>query len=98
MKRIALGLLSVGLLAIAMLGVSSAVFAEEAGMAKLDVNTATVEELQAIPDMDMELAQNIVAYRNINGPFASIDDLMKVKGMDETKMELCRMHLTVGAP
>jgi len=50
---------------------------------QLNLNTATVEELQMLPDMSADMAQNIINFRNINGPFASVDDLVKVEGCTE---------------
>jgi len=36
----------------------------------IDINTATVDELEALPGMDTVLANNIVSFRNMNGPFS----------------------------
>ena len=55
---------------------------------KLDVNTATTEELQAVPGIGRVLAQRIIAVR----PFASIDGLKKVKGIKERKFEQLRPY------
>jgi len=55
---------------------------------KLDVNTATTEELQAVPGIGRVLAQRIIAAR----PFTSVDDLKKVKGIKETKFERLRSY------
>ncbi len=95
MRRIVVGLVSVVLFVTAMVGISSQGYGFEAKR-QLDINTATVEEINEVQGMDMELAQNIVAYRQVNGPFSTVDDLLKVKGMDETKLEEVRMYLTIG--
>ena len=47
----------------------------------LNINTATIEELRMLPFVDSQTAQAIVDYRNSNGPFVSIDELTKVKGI-----------------
>jgi competence ComEA-like helix-hairpin-helix protein len=62
----------------------------------IDVNTATAEELAMIPGLDRTLAQNIIDYREANGPFASVDDLSRVTGMDQQTLDSIRGWITVG--
>jgi competence ComEA-like helix-hairpin-helix protein len=62
----------------------------------VDINTASAQELQKVPGMTSSMAKNIVKYRDQNGPFSSVDDLTKVKGVDEKKLNKMRSHLTVG--
>ncbi len=50
---------------------------------KLDINTATVEQLDALFGIGPVKAQAIVDYRNANGKFQTIEDIMKVKGIKE---------------
>jgi competence ComEA-like helix-hairpin-helix protein len=64
----------------------------------VDINTASVQELQTVPGIDQTLAQNIVSYRDVNGPFASVDDLSKVQGMDQQKLDSIRSSVMVGQP
>ena len=64
---------------------------------QIDINTASVKELESVPGMSRSMAKNIVKYRDQNGPFASVDDLTKVKGINEKKLNQLRSHLTVGA-
>ncbi len=51
---------------------------------KTDINTASAEELDELPGVGEMLAQRIVAYREANGPFESIDDIMLVEGIGES--------------
>lgn len=55
----------------------------------VDLNTATVEELVAIEDLEMpeELAKALVEYREKNGPFKKAEDFLKVPGMTQDFME-----------
>ena len=62
-----------------------------AGHGRINVNTATYEELRMLPGISVELARNIIEYREVNGPFNTIDELINVRGMNETNLrELSR--------
>ncbi|HON37944.1 MAG: ComEA family DNA-binding protein [Desulfomonilia bacterium] len=67
-----------------------------ADQAKVDINTATIEELQTVPGLDQELAQNIIDYREANGPFSSVDELISVEGIDNEKLDVIREQIMVG--
>ena len=50
---------------------------------KLNVNTATVDELESLPGIGVAKASAIVEYRNIHGPFERVDDLVEVSGIGD---------------
>jgi comEA protein len=50
---------------------------------KININTATKEQLDALPEIGPVKAQAIVDYRNAHGSFASPEDIMKVSGIKE---------------
>ena len=58
-----------------------------AGHGTINLNTATVQELQMLDGITEAVAQNIIEFRNMNGPFTSLDDLMKVNGMNRTLLD-----------
>lgn len=54
---------------------------------KINVNTATKEELMSLPGVGETTAERIIIYREDHGPFLSIDDLLSVKGIGKKKLE-----------
>ena len=64
--------------------------------AVVDINTATAQELTTIKGIGAKTAEKIVAYREANGPFKSVDDLTKVSGIKEKRLDKIRAELTVG--
>ena len=64
-------------------------------MVVIDINTATAEELATLPGLDETVAQNIVLFRNASGPFSAVDDLLKVEGMDQDKLDRIRDMLAI---
>ena len=61
----------------------------------VDINTATAKELATLPGIDATVAQNIVSFRNTNGPFSTPKDLLKVEGMDQDKLDRIRDMLAI---
>lgn len=64
---------------------SVALAADEGG--KINVNTASAEELSALKGVGEKIAANIVQFRKENGPYKSIDDLKQVKGVGTKILE-----------
>ena len=58
--------------------------------ALLNINTATVEELQTLPNIGETTAQRIIDYRTQHGDFASVDALQNVKGIGTKTLEKLR--------
>jgi len=61
--------------------------AKEAGGAKVNVNQATVEQLMTISGIGPVMAKRIVDFRDKNGPFKKVEDLLAVQGIGEKNLE-----------
>jgi competence ComEA-like helix-hairpin-helix protein len=66
--------------------------------ARLNVNTASDFELAMLPGIGRKMAQAIVEYRQEHGPFASLEDLTKVRGIGPHKVEAIRPHAMCAPP
>ncbi len=64
--------------------------------ARMDLNVATADQLRRVPGISSTLAQNIVQYREANGPFGSVNDLNKIRGIDNYKLDLIKKYVQVG--
>ncbi len=62
----------------------------------VNINTASAAELAAINGLGEVKAKAIVAYREQNGPFKSVDDLKEVKGIGEQMLAKLRPQVTLG--
>ena len=65
----------------------------------VDINTASASTLAAaIAGVGENKAATIVAYREVHGPFNSVDDLTSVKGIGEATVDKNRHNLMVATP
>ncbi len=63
---------------------------------KLDLNSATAEELQKLPGIGEKLARAIVDFREQNGPYQTVEDLLQVPGIGEKRLAAIRDLVTAG--
>jgi competence protein ComEA len=63
---------------------------------KVNLNTATAEQLDALPGVGPAIAAAIVDYRTRHGPFHSVDDLLDVRGIGPAKLDGFRDLVVVG--
>ena len=76
--------------------VSEETVSAEQVMEKIDINTALQEELMLLPDIGEKRAADIIKYRDKNGVFGHIEDIMKVSGIGEKTFEEIKERITVG--
>jgi competence protein ComEA len=72
--------------------------AQAAPEGKLNLNTASVEQLATLPGVGEKLAARIVDYRQKAGAFKSVQELMNVKGIGERNLERIQPYLSLGEP
>lgn len=65
--------------------------------ALVNINTASSAELDTLPGIGASRAADIIAYRNANGPFTAIEDIMDVSGIGEGIFDDIKDLITVGA-
>ena len=68
----------------------------DASRPRININTATAEELDALPGVGEVTAGRIIAYRDQNGPFRAVDDLIHVEGIADRTIDEFRGMVTVG--
>ena len=62
----------------------------------IDLNTAAERELTALPGIGQVLAQRILRYREANGPFRAVEELLNVEGIGEKRIEAIWDLVTIG--
>lgn len=66
------------------------------GGGKVNINAASAAELDALPGIGMSTAEKIVADRQANGPFATVEDLKRVSGIGDKKYAALADSICVG--
>lgn len=62
---------------------------------KVNVNRATVEELDQVPGISRQIAENIVRYREEKGGIKSVRELLNIKGIKEKRLKYIEPYLDV---
>lgn len=68
-----------------------------AASAPIDLNTADADTLASLPGVGPTLAQRIVDFRQVNGSFASVDELGDVGGMTQGRVDAIAPYVTVSS-
>ena len=90
-------ILPVILMALAIIAMADGVESSQpAGV--VNINTASLEELQLLPRVGPALAGRIIEFREANGPFRTVDEIVAVKGIGESSFEKLEPYIvTSGA-
>ena len=64
----------------------------------VNINTASATDLEGLPGIGAKTAARIVEYRQKNGPFKKIEELMNVRGVGEKNFLKLKGQITVSAP
>jgi len=62
---------------------------------RLDLNTASAEELELLPGIGPKKAEAVLAWRDTNGRFSRVEDLLEIKGIGERTLERLRPYVCV---
>jgi comEA protein len=62
---------------------------------KINLNRATLQELDSLPGIGEELGKRILAYRESKGNFSSIEELKKIKGIGQKTFEKLKNLVTI---
>lgn len=61
----------------------------------VNINTAGISELTTLPGIGESRAQSIIDYRNINGPFSDISEIMNISGIKQSAFDKIKSYITV---
>jgi competence protein ComEA len=61
----------------------------------VDLNSASLSDLDSLPGVGPSTAQAIIDYRVANGPYATVDDLLNVRGIGPSKLAAMRARVRV---
>src|ERR1700686_897232 len=95
-RNLAVRILWAGL---SLLLLSTVVLAQKQRPAKpIDLNVATIKELEELPGVGKVTAQRILDARQKSGRFRRVEDLLSIRGISTKRLEILRPYVTVSSP
>jgi competence protein ComEA len=76
-------------------GESSNALPSSTSSPKIRINKATLEEIESLPGIGPKKAEAIIQYRDENGPFKQVEDLLEVSGIGEKTLEQLKEYLQI---
>jgi comEA protein len=64
----------------------------------IDLNTATIEQLQQLPGIGPATAKAIIQFREKSGPLKRVEDLLAIHGISKARLEKLRPYVSVTPP
>jgi competence protein ComEA len=64
----------------------------------LDLNSATISQLEKLPGVGQTTAKAIIDFRTRSGPFQRVEDLLAIRGISKGRLEKLRPYVTVNPP
>jgi competence protein ComEA len=64
----------------------------------ININTASAADLQRLPGIGAKTATRVIEYRQKNGPFKKVEELMNVRGVGEKNFLKLKNQISVGTP
>ena len=95
-RILAVEILSAGLVFILLCGILEA--QKQPPTKPIDLNAATIKELQELPGVGPVTAQRILDARQKSGRFRRIEDLLAIRGISTKRLEALRPYVTVSPP
>lgn len=80
---------------VGIIGAPNALAADKDDGGRININSASVEQLTELPGIGPAYAQRIVEYRKEYGPFKTIEDLLNVRGIGDRTFEKIRDRITI---